>query len=655
MSRVRAFLKRGFTSLDTAVISKELNALLSNSRVVNIYGVKNRPEALLFKLRLSNGHTSLLYIEPSVRINITNYQLPTLVGGRVAIFRRFLRTAKIASIRQYGFERIIVIEMVKGGEEVHLIIELIPRGIVSVVDSERRVLICNRDIKVRDREIRPGLTYTFPPLFTDPRSLSNDVLVERVKRADSVARGLIKVLGIPPEVVNEVLSAEERSRSTKEMSDSDVLKSILKVMDFISSIVENPAPTLVTYNSLPISFHPFKPSRLWSVEGFKYTLFNSFNEVVDEYFKAMLAREVGAEIFKACSATAHKLERTLSEVRDVILNVKKEMEVLRGSLKVLEEKFHVIEGILACIQESIKSEGWSAVSRCRGVRSFNPSKGTVSIVINGEEVELNVLKPLVIQYSMLRKRLSNLERKLRRAEEVRKDLERRLGESAIKGESVKQVKPLLRRVNWYSRYRWLITSNGFLAIGGRNAQQNEKLVRKFLEDSDIFMHADVHGASAFIIKCRGSTPPEKDLREVAVLAASYSKGWLAGVATLDVFWVWGYQVSKAPPPGQYLPTGSFMIRGKRNYIKGVPLRMAIGIQVVNDEYYSLITGPEDLVKERSIAYAVITPGTLNVRTAAERIKESLVGGDLRFTTLRVVDIEDVLPGSCSIVEVKSAA
>ena len=155
--------------------------MLSNSRVVNIYGVKNRPEALLFKLRLSNGHTSLLYIEPSVRINITNYQLPTLVGGRVAIFRRFLRTAKIASIRQYGFERIIVIEMVKGGEEVHLIIELIPRGIVSVVDSERRVLICNRDIKVRDREIRPGLTYTFPPLFTDPRSLSNDVLVEELQ------------------------------------------------------------------------------------------------------------------------------------------------------------------------------------------------------------------------------------------------------------------------------------------------------------------------------------------------------------------------------------------------------------------------------------------------------------------------------------------
>lgn len=42
------------------------------------------------------------------------------------------------------------------------------------------------------------------------------------------------------------------------------------------------------------------------------------------------------------------------------------------------------------------------------------------------------------------------------------------------------------------------------------------------------------------------------------------------------WWVWGDQVSKSAPSGEYLPTGSFMIRGKKNYLPPSQLVLGFG-------------------------------------------------------------------------------
>jgi len=44
---------------------------------------------------------------------------------------------------------------------------------------------------------------------------------------------------------------------------------------------------------------------------------------------------------------------------------------------------------------------------------------------------------------------------------------------------------------WFEQFRWFISSDGFLVIGGRDAQSNEDIVKKYLEKRDIFFHAHV--------------------------------------------------------------------------------------------------------------------------------------------------------------------
>lgn len=60
------------------------------------------------------------------------------------------------------------------------------------------------------------------------------------------------------------------------------------------------------------------------------------------------------------------------------------------------------------------------------------------------------------------------------------------------------------------------------------------------------------------------------------MAVCYSVAWEAKVLT-NAYWVHHDQVSKQAPSGEYLTTGSFMIRGKKNFIPQTALVFGLGL------------------------------------------------------------------------------
>jgi hypothetical protein len=83
------------------------------------------------------------------------------------------------------------------------------------------------------------------------------------------------------------------------------------------------------------------------------------------------------------------------------------------------------------------------------------------------------------------------------------------------------------------------------------------------------------------------------------------------------------QLKKGAPTGQFLPKGSFVIEGKRNYFKGVEIRLAIGIVQLNGRE-TLVCGPEEAVKKRSIFYAVLLQGGMDPMNVAKKVKSEFV-------------------------------
>lgn len=131
-----------------------------------------------------------------------------------------------------------------------------------------------------------------------------------------------------------------------------------------------------------------------------------------------------------------------------------------------------------------------------------------------------------------------------------------------------------REKKWYEVFHWFYTSDGKLAIGGKNAQQNDIVYKKHMEDDDLFFHADIQGGSAVILK-GGTDSDEVERKEVAQFAASFSNAWKNGNASVDVYAVKKDQLSKHATGG-YIPVGAFAISGKREWFKSTRLGLKIG-------------------------------------------------------------------------------
>jgi len=169
---------------------------------------------------------------------------------------------------------------------------------------------------------------------------------------------------------------------------------------------------------------------------------------------------------------------------------------------------------------------------------------------------------------------------------------------------------------WYHRFRWFVTSDGVVVLGGRDASQNEELVKKYMGGQDLFVHADVHGASVVIVK--GKTG---NMDEVAQFAASYSGAWRSGHFSADVYSALPSQVSKTAESGEFISRGSFIVRGERTYYRNVPL--AVGIGLMLEPHAAVIGGPPSVIKEKTTAFVELRPGQFEPNDVAKKVLRML--------------------------------
>jgi predicted ribosome quality control (RQC) complex YloA/Tae2 family protein len=179
-----------------------------------------------------------------------------------------------------------------------------------------------------------------------------------------------------------------------------------------------------------------------------------------------------------------------------------------------------------------------------------------------------------------------------------------------------------RKVEWYEKFRWFFSGEGFLVIGGRDATTNEIIIKKHTDKADIVFHTDMAGSPFFVVKTEGKEPGSDTLQEVANATLCFSRAWKLGLITTPTFWVRPEQVSKEANAGEYVEKGAFMIRGKTNYVNTVP-DCAVGVL----EDGRLMCAPLSSIRKHCTKHIVIVHGGRKPSDIARVIKKRL-GGEL---------------------------
>ncbi|PSP48052.1 hypothetical protein BRC75_08045 [Halobacteriales archaeon QH_7_69_31] len=707
--------KRAMTSVDLAALVGELRAY--TGAVVDkayLYG----EDLVRLKMRdYDRGRVELIVeVGDPKRVHVAAPKHVPDAPGRPPNFAKMLRNriagATLASVEQYGFDRILTFTFEREDRTTLVVAELFGDGNVAVLEEDREVIDCLDTVRLRSRTVAPGSQYGYPEERFSPLDCGYDAFAARMDDSDTdlvrtlatqlnfgglyaeelcTRAGVEKTVDIEDATERQydaLYGALERLREPILAGDTDprLYEECEAERSEASTVAsgrtdqregrhasreaerseaserasgetasreaersEASEATVVDATPLPLEEH--------AAAGHRAIAFETFNDAVDEYFHR-LDREAEPEPDGPdFEAEIEKHERIIRQQEQAIEDFEAEAEAEQAKAELLYGNYDLVDEVCSTVREA-REDGldWSEIQatlaagaergipEAEAVVGVDETEGSVTLEIEGTTVEVDPSMGVEKNADRLYTEAKRIRAKRAGAEaaieDTREDLEavkqrREEWEAADDdGEDGDEDAerdwlemgsvPVRYDEQWYERFRWFRTGEGFLVLGGRNADQNEELVKKYMEPVDRFLHAQAHGAPVTVLK---ATEPDEAARDVEVpatsreaaaqFAVSYSSVWKDGRYEGDVYEVDPDQVSKTPESGEYVEKGSFVVRGDREYHRDVPVGVAVGITCEPDT--RVVGGPPSAVEQRAETSVRLEPGRYAQNDVATRI------------------------------------
>ena len=544
------------------------------------------------------------------------------------ILRQEVERARIESITQSGSERIINLSFRHyDGKIAIIIVELFGNGNVILCNERMQILALLNPIQVRHRILRKGHEYQPPPTRgTDVLDLTFEQLkIIRDKTEPKnldILRWLGRNLSIPRKFVEKI--AERANISAPDVghiSNGELMRIYESIADLVGKLNTENLRALIIEDEKGKARDAIIELTAGTQKAnskTETTSTASYMDAVDEVLTNEIMDRLGSvkttDFDKQIAIIEHDIEEQNKAKEQVISKSSSIRKVASRIMSTLTNEHSTsIDNIL--LSESLSSEPANIVT----------VKGKKFLEVSGERVPVGSSSLAKIS-SLLFERAKELEKACYSIDVAKTKLYNQLEGLRNRASIVQNRISVSEQTSkqWYERYRWFITSDGLLSIGGRDATSNSAIIRKHLTENDLVFHAEVFGSPFFILKgANQSDNIDRSIKEVAQATVSFSRAWKDGLSSADAYWVEPSQIKKGAPTGQFLPKGSFVIEGKRNYIKGIEISLAIGVTKPGS-HYAMVCGPSPAIKKRSEIYSQLAPGGLDPNALSKKVKSELV-------------------------------
>ncbi|KAI9769182.1 MAG: hypothetical protein M1839_003786 [Geoglossum umbratile] len=472
---------------------------------------------------------------------------------------------------------------------------------------------------------------------------SNSLRPEEVLEDKELIEKLLLALNEAEHVVQDITSTEEskgyiiakpRVKNVATSSDTNITGHNLEMVEQGEQPDGHDERSQFIYED----FHPFLPRQIKDDSSMKIFTFDSFNKTVDEFFSSVEGQKLESRLRDREENAKNKLEAAIKDHEKRIdrlqevqqLNVRK-AQAIEASLQRVEEAMASVNGLVGQGMDWVEIAKLIEMEKARN----NPVaeiiklplklyENTVTLLLGEEEegegdfegdetdsevfasdedttlkerqagkdvderlsVDIDLgLSPWANArqyYDQKRTAAMKEQKTLQSSSKALKSTEKKITADLRKG--LKQEKRVLRPVRaplWFEKFYFFISSDGYLALSGRDMMQDEILYKRYLGRGDVYVHADIEGAARVIVKNNPTTPeapiPPSTLSQAGNLAIAASKAW-DSKAVLSAWWVNSDQVSKISPTGEYLTTGGFVIKGEKNFLQ--PAQLLLGFAVM---------------------------------------------------------------------------
>uniref|UniRef100_A0A665WAK6 Ribosome quality control complex subunit NEMF n=1 Tax=Echeneis naucrates TaxID=173247 RepID=A0A665WAK6_ECHNA len=407
---------------------------------------------------------------------------------------------------------------------------------------------------------------------------------------------------VAPKILEAMQIAETYMEKTENFSGKGYI--IQKSEKKPSLTAGKPSEELLTYDE----FHPF----LFTQHSKSpYLEFDTFDKAVDEFFSKMESQKIDMKALQQEKQALKKLENVKKDhvQRLEALHQAQEVDRIKGelvemNLPIVERALQVVRSALAnqvdwteigiivkeaqaagdpvaCAIKELKlqtnhitmllknlyineedeeEEQKEDVAEEKGKKTKNKDKG------HNKKSQRN--KPMLVDvdlglsayanakkyYDYKRSAEKKEQKTIEAADKAMRSAEKKTQQTLKEVQTVTTIQKA-RKVYWFEKFLWFISSENYLVIAGRDQQQNEMIVKRYLRAGDIYVHADLHGATSCVIKNPSGDPiPPRTLTETGTMAVCYSAAWDAKIIT-SAWWDVNFFRKKNFLPPSYLIMG----------------------------------------------------------------------------------------------------
>ncbi|XP_019419387.1 PREDICTED: nuclear export mediator factor NEMF isoform X1 [Lupinus angustifolius] len=402
-----------------------------------------------------------------------------------------------------------------------------------------------------------------------------------------------------------------------------LVQAVVKFEDWMQDIISGeiiPEGYILMQNknfqtgSVSQMYDEFCPILLNQFKSRERTKFETFDAALDEFYsKIESQRSEHQQKAKEHSAT-QKLNKIRQDQENRVHTLKREADQCVKMAELIEYNLEDVDAAILAVRVALaKGMNWDDLARMvkEEKKAGNPVAGLIdklylerncmalllgnnldemdddekTLPVDKVEVDLALSAHANARkwYEQKKKQESKQEKTITAHEKAFKAAEKKTRLQLSQEKTVATISHM-RKVHWFEKFNWFISSENYLVISGRDAQQNEMIVKRYMSKGDLYIHADLHGASSTVIKNhKPSQPvPPLTLNQAGCFTVCHSQAWDSKIVT-SAWWVYPHQVSKTAPTGEYLTVGSFMIRGKKNFLPPHPLIMGFGLLFRLDE------------------------------------------------------------------------
>jgi predicted ribosome quality control (RQC) complex YloA/Tae2 family protein len=606
--------KDRFTALDTLAVVREVRAL-DRTHVDKAFDLAEGGWSLALRAR-GEGRRELLLVPGRYAALLPfGSERSEELSPFARELRRLLTGATVDRVAEPAGERFLEVAFTRGdtSSELLLSLEMFGTGNVTVA-LDRKIVAVAFTRRWAHRTVRVGADYLRPPVRADPWSLEAAGIEEILTRSRTdLTSTLAARLGLGGQLAEELVArmevdgAEPSTRAPAERAHS--LRTVLA--ELRGELGDRPTGFLNSRDGVLVDATPYHSRRWEGVAGATEERRPTFSDAAREYFRAVVPipptpREVAA------TTRRKEIDRLIERQTQAIEELTKEVAELQAGAETVLSHY---------------AEAEAAIERARASASGGRE---VTVDLGGRLVVLGLSESPRESAQRLFEEAKRRTAKLAGARAALAETATRTvvdpvapdsGDRALPG-----TPPTSKKLFWFEKFRWFVSSEGAIVIAGRDAPSNDLVVRRNLKDGDFYLHADLHGAASVIVKrpTAGATVGESTLREAAQWAGCFSKAWRAGLASTTAFWVTPDQVSKAAASGEFVPRGAWVIHGTKHFVRDAPLEIALGtIQYEGAERWT--AAPESAVQSRGEVRVVLRPGEERERADIERSLASSLG------------------------------